>query len=101
MATSVKNLRFGKTIDEICLLMKLETLKSYPSQLMEIFDILPEVYKENTDININLPYLKDYIIIVRSVPINLMDLVASSIKNRMSSKLLYVLIRTTTSGQQI
>jgi hypothetical protein len=67
---------------------------------MEIFDKLPEVNKENTDININLPYLKHYIIIVRSVPINLMDL-ASSIKNRMSSKLLYVLIRTTTSGQQI
>jgi hypothetical protein len=44
MATSVKSLRFGKTIDEICLLIKLETLKLYPSQLMEIFDKLPEVY---------------------------------------------------------
>jgi hypothetical protein len=100
MATSVKSLRSGKTIDEICLLIKLKTLKLYPSQLMEIFDKLPEVNKENTDININLPYLKHYIIIVRSVPINLMDL-PSSIKNRISWKSLYVLIRTTKSGQQI
>jgi hypothetical protein len=35
MATSVKSPRFGKTIDEICLLIKLETLKLYPSQLIE------------------------------------------------------------------
>jgi hypothetical protein len=100
MATSLKSLRFEKTIDEICLLMKLETLKLYPSQLMEIFDKLPKVYKENTNININLAYLIHYIIIVRSVPISSMNL-PSSIKNRMSSKPLYVSIRTMISSQQI